>query len=838
MRTVFLTMPPARIAMPPWRAAHRGMTLLELLIASAIALTLLGVAYYLFASVQGGVGASLGRAQVAVAARGMDARLRADFAGCIGPNATPGVAAGALLIIPGIREGYLPLPSGQMSPNKVRLRSDQLVFMTKMDSSGSWLNNGTPSATPWISLALPDRNVAGNQIASYEARIWYGAIADAAATTTDGGPSDPAMQANRWMLGRDCRLIGRLNNAVSPVAVDPAFATPLGSMVPDPDTDATTGSLALLANAACGVQTLPGGATRRGITQRQPTLGARTGADWSDTDYVKRLGMLYAKPSSIQPGELPQVATNVDLRKLYLAPVNPTIPEGVQASDLSSTHMRLLDNCSEIVVQWAGDLDKDGNIDIYPPKHPLAGSIIWYPEEYHATAQKTAIAPTRYAASGILTQYNLIAANPWAGIFPAGFTGPADGRFGGHGSQAAGVDQWMAGFQFDFGETDGSVAATGGGTITPGAPAVPAPYVFRFDDDQYRVVRFGFRQDGSAYKNVCDGRYLPLSPRAVGNHCFPYPPFPAGSTNGVENTNPSMAVLYDGKKAPAGPYPVVAKDAMGLPAGRRNFADDMGAAWFGPPASAQPFDQGPYRTQPSAAHPNGQLLNIGDQQVIQAGPSANDNFVMLQLAVGADSAAGAETILSPSNAYRSEPLAGYPNGRLVNIVPSDEPNFPKGAIASGDFSNTGQAWFAIKLDSAAATGTEQQINVLSYDGYMTAAYGPGNNYITNYWDIYKEYLAAVNEVPLQGTRADWRNPQSDWPRMVRIRVRLHDAAGKLFSYSDQALMDGRGDGAGTQVDSPADARISGIWYEFVLAVPYPRDGVTSTASPRAGHLLP
>ncbi len=112
---------------------------------------------------------------------------------------------------------------------------------------------------------------------------------------------------------------------------------------------------------------------------------------------------------------------------------------------------------------------------------------------------------------------------------------------------------------------------------------------------------------------------------------------------------------------------------------------------------------------------------------------------------------------------------------------------------------------------------------------MSQNFAADNNYTCNYTDLWAEYLKNLNKAPdlsadpSYDPKADWRNPQSDWPRLIRIRLRLHDRQGLVTSYSDEALINGRDDDGDGRVDNPEEGRISGIWFEYVFSVPYPHD---------------
>lgn len=785
----------------------RGFTLVELMIAILIMVIIMGVAITVMGQTQSAVRRSLQRAQLSLAGQAIDNRLRVDANAMLGPNSDPAdliKTPGALVIVPAIREGYIPRPDGTMSKYKVRLRSDQFAFAADQGAS-TWVNNNTPTNRELHSLVPTNLHDPAGLISKTQSLIWYGAVSDSAVTPTDGSNSDPYYQAQNWLLGRQAKLL-------TGGAVDTAQLgiTPLSDTAP--------GTITGLADAASTTTVLPGGRT------------VRRGGGWTDQQYVQYFAN---KPTNANNyTNLPATDLKISVNDYRRSPVT-NLQQGLQLSDLLSSQLRLVDHCSEIVVQWAGDLDKDGMIDFYPAGHPLANSIVWYPEEVHDKGAWYNGRTNKMDGATAIIYNAKIKPNRWSTNFPTGFTGPAAARFNNHGTQNV---TWYKGFEMDYGEQDNPA----GQTTAPGLN-VPAAYVFPFCDDQYRKVRYGFRQDGSYWANGNDNNLIPIPAGGInyspGRHYFPFPSATAamalpGPNSGIDMyVDPDMKLLYANKNPPAGPYPLAA--SLGI----TNFADSLNSKGY--PGSApwttglvlcnpNPFGVVPLRLTPTAAYPNGRLINTMNVYAIQTGIKPAGSYLMVNIVLGGNSAAGAETIFDPTAAYRSEPLPGFPLGCKLVFSPSVEAGFGAGAMAGNQI--TGNNWFSIKL-GAAATGAETLIPVIAYNNYMSSAWGPTNNYTANYYDVYKEWLLPVNDPTYQNTRDDWRNPQSDWPRLIRIRLRLHDSQGLVFSYSDEALVNGRDDDGDGVVDNPEEGRFAGIWYEFILAVPYPRDPAPRTHAP-------
>ncbi len=469
--------PEARLSPSAARTAHgRGavprsreaaaFSLIELLIAILIASLLGGVVLYLFGQTQRMVRTSLSTASVAATAAVMDSRLRMDVASLLGPNRAQDAKGGCLVIVPALRLGYIPLANGRMSKNKVRLRCDQLVFMScRKPELGH----------PWLSLIPPDRNTvteAGAQPtdrSSWEARIWYGALRDANASPIPDSPDNPYWAAHLWPVGRQAKLFVGAHAATS------GDCTVTGSG------DTVAGTLTAFKDAAVA-------------------------AHWTDADYLGKLVGAGIPDDRSDYTNQPAVNARVDLKALERGQAEQGIQFG---ADVIQNTLKLFDHCSEIVVQWSGDLDKDGRVDVYPPGHPLADSVIWYPEELHDKGAwfNANIAPrldgwTTSPKTDIGAKYQAILDNPWPWTFDLSNTTKGGAFktsvwcFGGR--------TFPAGFQFDYGDTHHTTSPQPTGT-----PSIPAPYVFKFDDDQFRLVRYGFRQDGSVHANQWNGQPLP-----------------------------------------------------------------------------------------------------------------------------------------------------------------------------------------------------------------------------------------------------------------------------------------------------------------------------------------
>lgn len=87
--------------------------------------------------------------------------------------------------------------------------------------------------------------------------------------------------------------------------------------------------------------------------------------------------------------------------------------------------------------------------------------------------------------------------------------------------------------------------------------------------------------------------------------------------------------------------------------------------------------------------------------------------------------------------------------------------------------------------------------------------------------IFRDRDATARTTPVPAAGASVAEPSSNWPYMIRIRYRLHDARGKVTSNDPWALtdlIDNDGDGV---IDNPGEDQISGRWFEHIYRVPRP-----------------
>ncbi len=312
---------------------------------------------------------------------------------------------------------------------------------------------------------------------------------------------------------------------------------------------------------------------------------------------------------------------------------------------------------------------------------------------------------------------------------------------------------------------------------------------------------------------------------------------------------PHISQLYQGKTAPDGPYPRAATAAA---ANGQNFGDLMGD---------QPLNLvGTATVNLKITGPGGEIYRTGGNGI--AG-DANEygQWVKPTLSLGLPRfvyplPVATLALVAPD---KTVPSAGNPNLSDDQIAAlSAAPIWP--FYAGSRLVMVNQAGQAI--DSAAKppgdptpdTPAADLAPVIKQDGAcgMDLKYGPTNNYTRSYTDLWAEYLKPINppaagEPDKRATLEDWRMPQSDWPRMLRIRLRLHDAQGLVNSHSDEFLINGRDNDGDGVVNNPEESQMSGMWFEYVLAIPagtnpdhpaYPMDLSGAPLPTPAGYVGP
>lgn len=310
---------------PSARRPGAGFTLVELMVAMLIASMALWLSYNLFDTTRLGVRMGLERSEMFQAAYQAETRLRQDMGSLIGPKKTANEAAGALLIIPAMRAGTLPKPGNSgLQQTLTKLRSDQLVIFYDAKHGGLIRDTGTGET-------LRSLTVTGGS--GTQARLWYGHVQRA-----DGEPAN----AVDWTVGRQAALL-----------VDPD-----SDVVTTPATLDATGILSPASAAGAISDVFPHGLEEVANWMRVP---GRTDA--------QMITAFAVAPNS-----------NTAYTNQPMVEVEPLRDNVLDTTDVFSGHRIFLTHCSEVVVQYAGDLDFNGMTDTNGTSD-YKGEIKWYPAD-------------------------------------------------------------------------------------------------------------------------------------------------------------------------------------------------------------------------------------------------------------------------------------------------------------------------------------------------------------------------------------------------------------------------------------------------------------------------
>jgi len=316
----------------------KGMTLVELLVALTLALAMAGLAYDLFTNTQSATRSGIDRSTIMQEAYVAEARLRSDFASMVGPSSLADSAAGAILIIPAMRTGTLPVPGKQGEQMLTQLRSDQLVIFYDAQHGGLIRDAGG---------GMPLKSLTRTGVKSAQAKIWLGHVRRASGESTS---------ALDWVVGRQATLL----------VDDPSLPAPTGlELAPGlPASDPRSG-LSPLNTVSQMSDVVPYGETRIANWMRA--------AGRTDADMVNAFAVLPNSTSNYT--NQPTVVTQ-------------PLSDGVfDASDLFSSHRIFMSHRSEFIVQYSADLDCNGLIDTTGAtpyalnQSTFTGTIAWYPKD-------------------------------------------------------------------------------------------------------------------------------------------------------------------------------------------------------------------------------------------------------------------------------------------------------------------------------------------------------------------------------------------------------------------------------------------------------------------------
>ncbi len=348
-----------------------GFTLMELIVATAITVLMIGLVTNIFNSTTRAVSTGtqksemIGKQRVIGDGLELETRKSSTRAAMVGPNSTP---AGFLVIlqktIPNIHDTLKDKENGAATHS---VRSDQLVFIFDQGLGGTDLLRPVcpASSTTFDSdLAPPE---------SRYVRIWYGHVlkTNGAGTAATGlGASGPNEFASQWMLGREALFLrggtptgvysaGAAYNANVTVYNEPLYKG--YADISAQDLDALTGASGTLDISNAG------------------TAAAYRAAAYQ---YTYGYQLPWANPA---PGNF-----NFD------------------SSQIAQMHSAFMANVSDFIVEFAADISDDlptvapdGQPDGEPDRDTVTGDIKWYSGIAHSGSSDDPMTyvPGSYAAA-------------------------------------------------------------------------------------------------------------------------------------------------------------------------------------------------------------------------------------------------------------------------------------------------------------------------------------------------------------------------------------------------------------------------------------------------------
>lgn len=341
----------------PKTTARGGFTLIELLISVGLLSLLLVLMGQLFQQSSTAVSTSTRTSAVLASTRSVASQMQDDFASMMGPDSTADEVAGFLVIVNQIIPDVAfpePRNGGEYA---APIRSDHIAFYRTVQG-----------LTP---MSPRNDDTYGNSIdTATHARITYGT---ATRTNRDGSPTAGPNNG-----------IGQANAGLDRLATELILGRQALMIVPTPG--ATPGTNEVDTAVDWHATTIQVTASITNVTGYPGTPRLYNGVSpVTLRDPIELSNRLRDADMGLGGWGGPTYTTGI-LRNMTFVDnrlqVNPAPTDGdLDAWQIGQTHGIFAPNCSEFVVQFAGDLDNDGELDLDDNGTPVNGTddfIIWY----------------------------------------------------------------------------------------------------------------------------------------------------------------------------------------------------------------------------------------------------------------------------------------------------------------------------------------------------------------------------------------------------------------------------------------------------------------------------
>jgi len=324
---------------------RRGFTIIELLVAIAIASLLLFMVNFIFNDATRAVSRGIALSDIIANTRGANDQFAIDASVMVGPSAAPASEPGGFLVIANHEIDAKVRRGPALDEQDVTVRADQLCFIRKRDDGGNLLLPIAPEAN---STFTADFEQGGNDYFADHVKVWYGHVAltgsDGVLDSGEGLGGGANRIANDWVLGRQAVFLVDEGQGATMTNVHAENATSAATVVGY----VTTKPNDVDSNMYAGLTDMAGQ-----ILGPEPEAGSINedlAAATDTADYQLRAYSYTYISRRLWANDAPRIDTSDNLYS-------------IAAWQVAQQHPIFMAHASDFIVEFAADTDLDGRID-------------------------------------------------------------------------------------------------------------------------------------------------------------------------------------------------------------------------------------------------------------------------------------------------------------------------------------------------------------------------------------------------------------------------------------------------------------------------------------------